>query len=263
VPRVRARASTLVLCYHAVSPTWPAALSVTPTALRRQLEGLLARGWTATTFTEAVTLARPGRTLAITFDDGYDSVRRLAAPLLAELGVPATLFVPTDWPGERMRWPGIDHWAVTPHADELQAMTWDDIRSLAADGWEIGSHTCSHPRLSTLGEDAIRRELAESRAACERELGQPCRSVAYPYGDADARVRAAAAATGYDAAAGLRAPALRRSRFEWPRVGIWHAEPDWRVRLKTAQPDLYPRLRAIQAHLRRQATRIRRPPRRG
>jgi peptidoglycan/xylan/chitin deacetylase (PgdA/CDA1 family) len=253
VPRVRGDSRVLVLCYHAVSLTWPAALSVTPAALRRQLEGLLARGWKATTFTDAVIHPRPGKTLAVTFDDGYDSVRRHAAPLLAELGVPATLFVPTNWPGERMRWPGIDHWATTPHADELLSMTWDGIRALAAGGWEIGSHTCSHPHLSQLDEDAIRRELTESREACERELGQPCRSIAYPYGDADERVRSAAAAAGYDAAAGLKAPALQRSRFEWPRVGIWHGEPDWRVRIKTSWPELWPRMRAVEARLRRRA----------
>ncbi len=241
----------LVVCYHAVSTTWPAALSITPAALRRQLEGLLARGWTPATFGDAMTRPRHGKTLAVTFDDAYDSVRLQAAPLLAQLGIPATLFVPTDWPGERMRWPGIDHWATTPHAHELQSMTWNDIRALAGAGWEIGSHTCSHPHLSQLDEDAIRRELAESRATCERELEQPCRTIAYPYGDADGRVRSAAAAAGYQAAAGLRAPALRPDRFEWPRVGMWHGEPDWRVRVKTSQPELWPRLRALQARLRR------------
>jgi len=251
VPTIRGDARVLVLCYHAVSETWPAALSVTPAALRRQLEGFLARGWTAATFSEAVMRTRRGKTLVVTFDDGYDSVRRHASPLLAELGVPGTLFVPTNWPGERMQWPGIDHWATTAHADELQAMTWDDLRALAAGGWEIGSHTCSHPHLSQLDDDAIRLELVDSRAVCEREIGQPCRSVAYPYGDVDERVRSAAAAAGYDAAAGLGTPALQRTRFEWPRVGVWHSEPDWRVRINTSRPALWPRMRAIEARLRR------------
>ena len=165
----------LVLCYHAVSDEWPAALSVTSAALRGQLERLLRKGWTPSTFTDAVARASGDRTLAVTFDDAFASVGSLAAPILADLGVPATVFVPTDWPGARMRWPGIDHWAATPHAHELQAMTWDELRALAADGWEIASHTCSHPRLSGLDDDAIHRELTTSRAVCEREIGRPCR----------------------------------------------------------------------------------------
>lgn len=239
----------LVLCYHAVSDEWPAALSVTPAALRRQLERLLQEGWTPSTFTDAVTHAPAARTLAVTFDDGFGSVRLVAAPMLAELGVPATVFVPTDWPGARMHWPGIDHWAATPHAHELQAMTWDDLRALAGDGWEIASHTCSHPHLTRLDDVAIREELTASRAVCEREIGTPCRSIAYPYGDADERVRTAAAAAGYDAAAGLGATAPAGGRYEWPRVGVWHGEPHWRFRLKvsplTASPGLWRGVRAL------------------
>jgi peptidoglycan/xylan/chitin deacetylase (PgdA/CDA1 family) len=225
----------LVLCYHAVSDNWDATLSVTRAAFRRQLEHLLAQGWVGTTFTQAVTDPPARRTLAVTFDDAYRSVRSQAAPVLAALGLPATVFAPTDWPGRGMRWPGIDHWAGTRFEHELTAMSWDDLRALAAAGWEVGSHTCSHPRLVDLDDRALDRELRESRAACERELGRPCRSVAYPFGAADARVRGAAAAAGYDAAAGLASAAFRApSVMEWPRVGVWHGEPDWRFRLKVA-----------------------------
>ena len=79
-----------------------------------------------------------------------------------------------------MRWPGIEQWADTPFAHELQAMSWDQLRALSARGWEIGAHTCSHPRLSQLDADAVERELSEGRATCERQIGRACRSVAYP-----------------------------------------------------------------------------------
>jgi peptidoglycan/xylan/chitin deacetylase (PgdA/CDA1 family) len=226
----------VVLCYHALSDEWDAALSVTPGAFRRQLTSFVSRGWVGAAFTEAVLDPPAPKTLAVTFDDAFDSVRTRAAPILAELGVPATVFVPTDWPGrDRMRWPGIEQWSTTRFAAELAPMSWDDLRALAASGWEIGAHTCSHPHLPQLDTDAIRRELTESRAACEREMGRPCRSVAYPFGDTDDRVRSAAADAGYDVAAGLSSAAWpARDRFDWPRVGVWHGEPDWRFRLKVA-----------------------------
>jgi peptidoglycan/xylan/chitin deacetylase (PgdA/CDA1 family) len=244
----------LVLCYHAVSEDWDAALSVTPDDLRRQLTGLASRGWSGATFTDAVLHPPAPKTLAVTFDDAFDSVRTFGAPILAELGLPATVFVPTDWPGrERMRWDGIDQWAASRFAPELQPMTWDDLRGLASAGWEIGAHTCSHPRLPRLDPPALRRELSESRDACERELGRPCRSLAYPYGASDERVRAAAAAAGYEVAAGLSAAAhVLRDRYEWPRVGVWHGEPAWRFRLKTSRVTL--ELRASRAVARAERT---------
>src|SRR5215210_3808504 len=102
-----AASDVLILCYHAVSRTWPADLSVTPEQLERQLGRLVARGYRGATFTEA--LARPvrGKVLAVTFDDAYRSVLERAFPILSDLRLPATVFVPTDFAGtERpMSWP--------------------------------------------------------------------------------------------------------------------------------------------------------------
>ena len=225
----------LVLCYHAVSDRWDAPLSVTPGELRRQLTTLLDRGWQPATFTEAVVRPARPKTLAVTFDDAFASVGTRAAPILAELGVPGTVFVPTDYPGTALTWPGTDHWAAAGFAGELQALSWDELRVLSAAGWEIGAHTCSHPRLPDLGGDTIAYELAQARAVCEREIPQPCRSVAYPFGAADRRVRAAARTAGYEAAAGLSAASfVLRDPYDWPRVGVWHAEPHWRFRVKVA-----------------------------
>ena len=84
----------LVLCYHAVSPTWESALSVAPDALERQIEHLLRRGWRATTFTEAIVGARDRRAFAVTFDDAFATVRTYAAPVLRQFGVPARCSCP-------------------------------------------------------------------------------------------------------------------------------------------------------------------------
>lgn len=230
----------LVLCYHAVSERWPAALSITPAAFERQIGGLVREGWVATTFTEAVLAPAGGRTLAVTFDDAYLSVGARAAPILDRLGVPGTIFVPTDWPsrGAPMRWSGIDQWLGTAHEPELTPMTWSRLRELADTGWEIGSHTCSHPRLTKLDEDQLIHELTASRAVGEAEMGLPCRSIAYPYGDVDARVVAATADAGYEAAAALPGSFGDPSALRWPRVGVWRVDGQrlWRFRLKVARP---------------------------
>jgi peptidoglycan/xylan/chitin deacetylase (PgdA/CDA1 family) len=224
----------LVLCYHAVSSSWDDSLAVTPDALERQLTSLLRRGWSGTTFRQAVLDPPAGRALAVTFDDAFASVHELALPILERLGLPGTVFAPTGYvtSGERFRWPGVDHWQATAHAAELAPMSWQKLGELSDRGWEIGSHTQTHPRLTELDDHALDRELAASREEQVRRLGRPADTIAYPYGDVDDRVVEHARVAGYLAGAAL----ARELRFgevhRWPRVGVYRKDSWWRFRAK-------------------------------
>lgn len=235
---VSAVTDPLVLCYHALSPTWSAALSTTPTRFERQLGLLLSRGYRGVTFTEATRAAPGERVLAVTFDDAYRSVLALAEPILQRHGIPATVFAPTDYIGSErpMRWPGIEQWLGGTDEPELVPMSWAELRALAERGWEIGSHTCSHPHLTQIGDDALADELARSKSTCERELGAACDSLAYPYGDLDERVVAAAARAGYETAAALPSRLDARGALQWPRIGVYNADDELRFRLKVSAP---------------------------
>jgi peptidoglycan/xylan/chitin deacetylase (PgdA/CDA1 family) len=224
----------LVLCYHAVSPSWTATLSVTPDALERQLSLLIRRGWRAATFTDAVLDPPAARTMAVTFDDAFASVRVLGQPILDKLGIPATVFAPTAFMARRqpLNWTGIYQWLGTPQAGELAAMDWDDLGALIDRGWEIGSHTRTHPHLTALDDQALDIELAVSRQECAEHLGRPCRSIAYPYGDVDHRVGDRARATGYLAGAELSSSLRPGGQHRWPRVGIYHGDGTGRFKLK-------------------------------
>jgi peptidoglycan/xylan/chitin deacetylase (PgdA/CDA1 family) len=223
----------LVLCYHAVSDDWPDLLSVPPATFARQVGGLVDRGYRGVRFREIG--AGTGRRLAVTFDDGYVSVYEQALPILERLGIPATVFVPTDHVGSTapMSWEGIAEAAAGPHADQLRCITWDQAGDLQERGWEIGSHTRSHPFLTRCGQDALADELTASREAVARQVGD-CTTIAYPYGDHDDRVMAATHAAGYELAASLTRVWTRPLPMAWPRAGIWREDADWRVRLKTS-----------------------------
>ena len=228
----------LVLGYHAVSESWQSDLSVTPTNLERQLKLLVERGYRGSRFREAATCAPHAKTLVVTFDDAYRSVLELALPIMQELGLPGVVFVPTRFAGgsELASWPGVDVYLDGPHAHELEVMSWEELAKLHSLGWEIGSHTCSHPHLTQLPDSALREELRHSREECERNLGVPCDSLAYPYGDTDARVIAATASAGYTAAAGLprlRAP-YKPATLNWPRIGVYQGDDRWRFRLRVS-----------------------------
>jgi len=228
----------IVLCYHAISPSWDAALSVTPAAFARQIAFVIEHGWTPVTFAQASRGAAGPRTVAITFDDAFASVRRYAVSVLERYGAPATVFAPTSCldSGSPLAWDGTAHWLQTPHAAELEPMSWDDLRGLAGDGWEIGSHTVSHPHLTRLEPAQLAEELAVSRQIVQERIGRPCDTIAYPYGDAGAREFIAAQAAGYSAAAMLGRSLRWQRPHEVPRVGIYHGD-DWRrFRLKLSAP---------------------------
>jgi peptidoglycan/xylan/chitin deacetylase (PgdA/CDA1 family) len=235
---VRARRDVLVLCYHALSPTWEAELSLPPDAFENQIRHLVKRGWRPTTFTEAVLAPPAGRTLAITFDDAFESVKRHALPVLADLRAPATVFAPTHFMSglPSLSWSGIDQWQQGRAAPELTPMGWEDLRALAELGWEIGSHTRTHPHLTELDDAELARELVESREECERELRRECTSIAYPYGDVDERVVAATQSAGYRTAAALSRSLAMLGPYQYPRVGIYRDDVGRRFRLKTARP---------------------------
>lgn len=232
------RPDVVVLCYHAVSARWSSSLSVTPERLAEQVSSLLLRGYVPQTFTSAVLAPASPKVVAVTFDDAYRSVAELARPVLDGLGVVASVYAPTAFIGrdEPMSWPGIEEWLDTEHRDELLPLGWDGLAELAGAGWEVGSHTVGHPRLTTLGDAELAGELRASRAACEERLGRPCTSIAYPYGDEDARVVRAAGEAGYLAAGTLPHRLHAASPLRFPRIGVYQRDDPRRFRLKTDRP---------------------------
>jgi peptidoglycan/xylan/chitin deacetylase (PgdA/CDA1 family) len=119
-----------------------------------------------------------GGTLSITFDDGYRDNIEVAAPILRRLQLPATFFVTTGFVGSQ---------ATPPWDRQLPFqpgwMTWDDVRALHAEGFEIGSHTDSHLDMATADPERVRADLAVSKEKLRDALdGSPVQLFAYPFG---------------------------------------------------------------------------------
>jgi peptidoglycan/xylan/chitin deacetylase (PgdA/CDA1 family) len=210
-------------------------MSVPADRLRSQLESLLDRGYRGTTFTSALLHPRKGKWLVVTFDDGFRSVVSQALPVLSDLGLPGTAFVPTSFVGGScLAWPGFDAGSATD--DELTPMSKADPRQLVDHGWEVGSHSRTHAFLTTLPDTQLADELGRSREEATSQTGVACTSIAYPFGDADARVAAAAERAGYQAGAVLGRLRGRPSLLLVPRVGVYRCDGAFRFRAKTSIP---------------------------
>jgi peptidoglycan/xylan/chitin deacetylase (PgdA/CDA1 family)/predicted ATP-grasp superfamily ATP-dependent carboligase len=194
----------LVLAYHSISDVWNDALAVHPTAFEGQIRALAKRGYRGVTFGEAARAEGDvGEPLvAITFDDAFATVRS-ARKILDGVGWPATVFVPTVAvdTGAPMRWLVRDRWRADDDA-HLAALTWEDLVELRDAGWEVGSHSRTHPLLSALDDEAAYEELRGSRAEIEERLGS-CSSISYPWGEVDDRIIALARRAGYANGSGL------------------------------------------------------------
>ena len=226
------RFRALVLCYHAISDSWLHSLAVGPIMLARQVNWLLRRGYRPATGTDV--LSGKSRLLHVTFDDAYRSVAT-AIPVLERLGVYSTVFACPAYADEGRPLDVAELAAeAAAHPDELATMDWGELRRLAERGVEIGSHTLLHAHLTRLSDYELNRELRESRARVEAELGKPCRFLAYPYGEEDARVRAAARKAGYDAAFALRAPRAPADHFAVPRIGVYRRDARFRFAAKSS-----------------------------
>src|SRR4029078_8548080 len=92
-------------------------------------------------------------------------------------GLPATFFVSTDMIGSAKPFP---HDVERGRPPQLH-MSWTDLRTLAAMGFDIGSHTCSHADMGTIPLDQAKMELRSSRERLETELRQPIRMFASRY----------------------------------------------------------------------------------
>ena len=116
--------------------------------------------------------------------------------------------------------------ALTPDdRTRYDFMTWDHVRTMADAGIEFGSHTVSHPILSTLDDGTLLRELAESKRTIESQTGRECYAFAYPNGgrgDFSTRDMEMLERVGYRCALSLqgRLNPVGSSRFGLDRVNI-------------------------------------------
>ncbi|MFN0085071.1 MAG: polysaccharide deacetylase family protein [Blastocatellia bacterium] len=108
---------------------------------------------------------------------------------------------------------------------EFGALHWGQVREMAMAGIEFGSHTVTHAMLTQISEVKMRREVAESRAQIEDELGRTSDIFSYPNGEMNDRVREAVVRAGYRGA-GSSAPGFNDAQVDPFAIRRIYAETD-------------------------------------
>jgi len=170
-----------ILLYHEFGDA-PSGMFVPADLFEKQMDYVVANGCNTIGFDDLLAYREQGKPLPpkpllITVDDGYASTYNIAYPILAERGLTATLFV------------------HTAYVDTPNHLTWAQLRELVSNGFEVGSHTVTHPLLTTV--ENLVDEVVASRWTIEHELGITIDAFSYPYGDYDERVMDAVREAGY------------------------------------------------------------------
>lgn len=142
--------------------------------------------------TGAPRLELPELGIDITLPPDRDSRRRIAGNVLLRMKWLDALAQTAMTERLEQEWnlPSVD---ARPAA--CRPMTWDQAREMSAAGFEFGSHGVHHRMLARLPQDVMEREIRESKATLDRELGMPSILMSYPVGGDRAYSDAVIAAT--------------------------------------------------------------------
>ena len=185
-----------ILVYHRFAPTPQNLYTVSLQEFEGQMRYLKENGYqviplkTLVDFYLGKGSPPPPRAVVITIDDGHTSVYSYAFPILKKYGYSATLFIYPCCIGR-----------------VSYALTWEQIRELADQGLEIGSHTRYHPNFKLERrrlkpqeyEELVEKEMTSSKKILEEKLGRSIRYLSYPFGVHDEVLEKKAFEAGYQA----------------------------------------------------------------
>jgi peptidoglycan/xylan/chitin deacetylase (PgdA/CDA1 family) len=211
-----------ILTYHKLGPR-PAGvkikgLYVSRSLFERQLAELNAAGFTSPGYGKALESPGAGRTVALSFDDGFLNVLKFGLEPLARHRFRAIEFLVADRLG------GFNEWETEKGEAREALMDFAHVKEWLSAGHEIGSHTLTHPFLTQIKPEQARDEIVSSKKKLEDLFGIPIRHFCHPYGDWNPAIRDLVIEAGYESACtttpGVNGPA--QSRFELMRLTARH-----------------------------------------
>jgi peptidoglycan/xylan/chitin deacetylase (PgdA/CDA1 family) len=230
-----------ILTYHSIDESG-SVISISESVFRNQIAWLARSDVRVVSLDVLMNMPSTANAVALTFDDGFVNFGDVAAPLLADHGMPSTLFVVADAAGKTNRWPGKPARGIP----ELPLLTWDALGRLSERHVEIGAHTRTHVNCSRLTNDRLLDEIVGGADRIRAEVGYAPSTFAYPYGAvSDDAVRIVAARFAWGCTTDMRSVAANEARALLPRLDMFYLrEPGQLERWGTARFQYHLRLRA-------------------
>lgn len=233
---------------HSIDPSG-SVLSMTADELRSLVTSIYASGHELLSLSALLDAPEKASAVALTFDDGMRTLATAAAPVLAELSAPATLFLTTGFVGRDNGWP-----SQPASSPRMPLMGWSELSALKAGGWDIQAHTVTHPDLRTVSDDQLSEELGAPIETIDKQLGHRPTLLAYPYGYFDERVERHAARV-YSRALSTRMARLDgddRGSHRIPRLDTYYfRSPQLHRRFGSKRFSAYLEARALLRRLRK------------
>ena len=174
-----------ILYYHSIDYEEGNELRVPPEEFEAHMEHLSQNGYESVTLDDLYQYFYAGKDLpekafVLTFDDGYEDNYIHAFSIAEKYGYSGTVFVVTEWIGGK------------GYLNRQQLLEMNQA------GWQIESHTVTHPYLDSISTEQIKEELLTSKEVLEELLGKPKVAFAYPYGVYDSSIIELCREIGYE-----------------------------------------------------------------
>jgi peptidoglycan/xylan/chitin deacetylase (PgdA/CDA1 family) len=206
----------IILLYHSVGS---GRFSVPYSIFRQQMDWLVANA-RVISLSELIGSSNAGRLrVAISFDDGYESLHRVVLPILSERDFPAVVYLNSGLLGDDDNPPSQPELG---HYPDERFLSWMQVQDLVQAGWSAGGHGVEHVDLTRLQTGSVMDQITRCKAEIETHLGRPCEHFSYTWGRYDLTTKQAVASSGFHSAASGLHGAVRTSsdRFALPRIDI-------------------------------------------
>jgi peptidoglycan/xylan/chitin deacetylase (PgdA/CDA1 family) len=202
----------IILLYHQITPKINeknVKMAVSPELFARQMAYVAKKHYPVISLNDffvyqAKNIPFSSRHIILTFDDGFKDNYLYALPILKKYNFKATIFLSTDFIGSAARYsPKLDSWTMEKEKAEdsfCLFLSWNEIKDMARQGIDFGSHTCSHPYLTRIPSLEAEQEIKKSKKIIENNLGQKIKFFSYPFGEFNKKIEGMVKRAGFSGA---------------------------------------------------------------
>lgn len=210
----------MIISYHRINPWYERdALTVKPESFKNQINYLISKKFEFILPAEYLeeNKKKLEKKVIITFDDGFADNLWFAFKILKEFNIKPLIFLIVDYINTDKIFPRYKY------KDKDRFLNWNEVKEMAENGVEFGSHTLTHPHLTQISIKKAKEEIFNSKKMIEDKIGKEVKFFCYPYGEFSKEIVEIVKESGYKAAfvtfkRGLK---VKESEFTVRRIGIY------------------------------------------